>query len=106
MNKIIGLLLSTFTLISCKTSEVEILEDNGLLIENAQIISPENQTISADSIIIVDGDSTVYVDQVVVNGQSINRTNSYLPKIQMSSSQLKTMKKTKFILTILCNALC
>jgi len=75
MNKIIGLLLSTFTLISCKTSEVEILEDNGLLIENAQIISPENQTISADSIIIVDGDSTVYVDQVVVNGQSINRTN-------------------------------
>ncbi|RPG30409.1 MAG: hypothetical protein CBB72_013750 [Muricauda sp. TMED12] len=61
MNKIIGLLLFTFTLISCKTSEVEIFVENGLLIENAQIISPDDQTISPDSFIVVDGDSILYV---------------------------------------------
>lgn len=61
MNKVIGLLLFTFTLISCKTSEVEIFVENGLLIENAQIISPDNQTISPDSFIVVNGDSILYV---------------------------------------------
>jgi imidazolonepropionase-like amidohydrolase len=63
MNKIIVLLLFTFILISCKTSEVEILVDNGLLIQNAQIISPEDQTISPNDFIVIVGDSIVYVGE-------------------------------------------
>ncbi len=59
----IGLLLFTLTLISCKTSEVEIMVDNGLLIENAQIISPEDQTISSNDFIVTAGDSIVYVGE-------------------------------------------
>lgn len=63
MYKIIGLLLSTFTIISCKTGKIEILVENGLVIENAQIISPENQTISPDSFIVVSRDSILYVGE-------------------------------------------
>lgn len=63
MNKIIGLLLFTLTLISCKTSEVEIIVDNGLLLKNAQIISPEDQTISSNDFIVTAGDSIVYVGE-------------------------------------------
>lgn len=36
MKKVIGLLLFTSILISCKPSEVEILVDNGLLIEHTR----------------------------------------------------------------------
>ncbi|MDF0716394.1 amidohydrolase family protein [Muricauda sp. 334s03] len=61
MNKTIVLLLSIFSLISCKTSEVGILVEKGLLIQNAQITSPENQTMSPDNFIVVDGDEIVYV---------------------------------------------
>nr|WP_297782766.1 amidohydrolase family protein [uncultured Allomuricauda sp.] len=63
MNKLIGLLVSTCILISCKTSEVEFLVENGLLVKNAQIVSPIDQTISPDNFIIVDGDSIVYVGE-------------------------------------------
>lgn len=63
MKKIIGLLLFTFILISCKPSEAEILLDNGLLIENAQIISPVDQTISSNYFILTAGDSIVYVGE-------------------------------------------
>ena len=63
MNKTIILLLSIFSLISCKTSGVEILVENGVLIQNAQIISPENQTVSTDSFVAVDGDEIVYVGE-------------------------------------------
>lgn len=61
MKKIIGLLLFIFILISCKPGEVEILVGNGLLIENAQIISPVDQTISSNDFIVTAGDSIIYV---------------------------------------------
>ena len=82
MNKIIGILLFIFTLISCKTSEVEIFVENGLLIENAQIISPENQTISPDSFVVVNGDSIAYVgvEKPIVKGsfETIDAKGKYI----------------------------
>ena len=61
MNKITVLILSIFTLTSCKTSEVVVSVKNGLIIENARIISPENQTISSASYIVIDGDDIVFI---------------------------------------------
>ena len=59
-SKTLILLLSIFTLVSCKTSEVLIPLENGLIIENARIISPENQTLSSESYIVINGDDIVY----------------------------------------------
>ncbi|WP_417856776.1 amidohydrolase family protein [Xanthomarina gelatinilytica] len=61
MNKITVLILSIFTLSSCKTSEVIVSVKNGLVIENARIISPENQTISSASYIVIDEDDIVFI---------------------------------------------
>jgi len=63
MNKTIVLLLAIFNLISCKKKGVEIVVENGLLVKNAQIISPENQSISSNSFIVTEGDSIVYVGE-------------------------------------------
>ena len=61
MNKTIVLLLSIFILISCKSKEAIILLENGLIIENARIISPENQTLSSASFVVIDGDDIIFI---------------------------------------------
>lgn len=61
MYKITVLILSIFTLTSCKTSEMIVTVKNGLVIENARIISPENQTISSANYIVIDGDDIVFI---------------------------------------------
>lgn len=61
MNKIIVLLISSFTLISCKTNEVKMSLKNGIIIENARIISPINQTLSNEKYIVIDGDDVIYI---------------------------------------------
>lgn len=61
MNKIIVLIVLIFTLTSCKTSEVIVSVKNGLVIKNARIISPENQSISSASYIVIDGDDIVFI---------------------------------------------
>ena len=61
MNKTTSLILLCFITISCKTSKIEISLKNGLLIKNAIIISPENQTLTNESYIVTDGDEIKYV---------------------------------------------
>tara|TARA_R110002051_G_scaffold92242_5_gene161972 strand:+ start:19071 stop:20573 length:1503 start_codon:yes stop_codon:yes gene_type:complete len=61
MSKRLFLVLSIITLISCKTSNQEILLNNGLVLENARIISPENQTLPSEGCVIISGDEIVYV---------------------------------------------
>ena len=61
MNKITSLILLCLITISCKTSKIEISLKNGLLIKNAIIISPENQTLTNESYIVTDGDEIKYV---------------------------------------------
>lgn len=61
MNKTTSLLLLCLIAISCKTSKIEISLKNGLLLENAIIISPENQTLTNESYIVTDGDEIKYV---------------------------------------------
>ncbi|MDV7140175.1 amidohydrolase family protein [Maribacter sp. TH_r10] len=61
MNKITVLILSIFILFSCKNSDLLISLENGLVIENARIISPENQTLSSASYIVIDGDDIVFI---------------------------------------------
>ena len=61
MNKITLLILFCLIAISCKTSKIEISLKNGLLLENATIISPENQTLKNDSYIVIDGDEITYI---------------------------------------------
>lgn len=60
MYKITVLILSIIILFSCKNSDLLISLENGLVIENARIISPENQTLSSASYIVIDGDNIVY----------------------------------------------
>ena len=61
MNKTTSLILLCFITISCKTSKIQISLKNGLLIKNAIIISPENQTLTNESYIVTDGDEIKYV---------------------------------------------
>ncbi|WP_431134675.1 hypothetical protein [Psychroserpens mesophilus] len=61
MEKTIILLFSILTLISCKSSEAIITVKNGLIIENARIISPENQTLSLENYIVLDGDEIIFI---------------------------------------------
>ena len=61
MNKTTSLILLCLITISCKTSKIEISLKNGLLIKNAIIISPENQTLTNESYIVTDGDEIKYV---------------------------------------------
>lgn len=71
MNKITLLLLSFLIVSSCKTNKIEISLNNGLVIENASIISPENQTISNESYIVIDGDEIIYIG---INKPNLNGT--------------------------------
>ena len=61
MNKTISLLLSALTLFSCNTKEVVTSLKNGLIIENARIISPIDQSISPESFIVIEGDSILFI---------------------------------------------
>lgn len=61
MDKAKILLLSIFTLISCKSSEGIISVKNGLIIENARIISPQNQTLSSESYVVIDSNDIIYI---------------------------------------------
>jgi len=61
MNKTTLLLLSALTLFSCKSSEVETSIKNGLVIENARIISPTDQSISPESYIVIENDSIIFI---------------------------------------------
>jgi len=61
MNKITLLILFCLIEISCKTSKIKISLENGLLLKNATIISPENQTLTNKSYIVTDGDEIKYV---------------------------------------------
>lgn len=55
------LVLSIVVSISCKTNEAGIALKNGLVIENARIISPENLSISEEQLIVIDGDQIIYI---------------------------------------------
>ncbi len=61
MNKTTLLLLSALTLFSCNSSDVEITIKNGLVIENARIISPTDESISPESYIVIEGDSILFI---------------------------------------------
>ncbi len=61
MNKTLSFLLAAFILMSCKNSEVKISLKDGLLIKNAQIIAPENQTVSNENYIVIDGYDIIYI---------------------------------------------
>ncbi|MCB0372581.1 MAG: hypothetical protein KDD31_06210 [Muricauda sp.] len=67
---------------SCKTEKPEISLKDGVVIENAQIISPEDQTLSPESYIVIDGDSIVFIgtDKPNVNGhfKTINAKGKYV----------------------------
>lgn len=61
MNKIIVLLLTFLIISSCKTTQFKTSLNNGLVIENAVIISPENQTLSRENYIIIEEDEIVFI---------------------------------------------
>lgn len=61
MNKIIVLLLTFLIISSCKTTQFKTSLKNGLVIENAVIISPENQTLSRENYIIIEEDEIVFI---------------------------------------------
>jgi len=61
MNKTTLLVLSVLTLFSCNTSEFVTSLKNGLIIENARIISPIDQSISPESYIVIEGDSIIFI---------------------------------------------
>jgi len=60
MNKITLLLLS-FLIFSCETDKINISLTNGLILENAIIISPENQALSDESYIVIDEDKIIFI---------------------------------------------
>ena len=60
MNKITLLLLS-FLIFSCETNKVNITLTNGLILENAIIISPENQALPDESYIVIDEDKIIFI---------------------------------------------
>lgn len=61
MNKIIVLLLILLLTSSCKTTQFKTSLNNGLVIKNAVIISPENQTLSRESYIIIEEEEIVFI---------------------------------------------
>jgi len=61
LKKIALLLLCFIIQTSCKSSKIDISLDNGLIIENATIISPESQTSANGSYIIIDEDEIIYI---------------------------------------------
>lgn len=61
MNKIKLLIHFCLIVTSCKTNKIEIPLKNGLLLENTTIISPENQTLTNESYIVIEGDEIVYI---------------------------------------------
>ena len=60
MNKITLVLLS-FLIFSCKKDKINISLKNGLILENAVIISPENQTLSDESYIVIEEDKIIFI---------------------------------------------
>ena len=74
MDKATVFLLSIFTLISCKSSEVIISVKNGLIIENARIISPVNQSLSSESYIVIDRDEIVFIGVDKPNVKGVFKT--------------------------------
>ena len=60
MKKLIVLMLSILVFTGCKASKDTISLTNGLVIENARIISPETHVISSESYIVIENDNIVY----------------------------------------------
>lgn len=60
MNKIILLLLS-FLILPNETNKIKLSLTNGLVLENAIIISPESQTLSDESYIVIDKDKILFI---------------------------------------------
>lgn len=60
-NKFIVLLLTFLITSSCKTTQFKTSLNNGLVIENAVIISPVNQTLSRESYIVIEGEEIVFI---------------------------------------------
>ena len=60
MNKITVLLLS-FLMFSCGTNKIMNSLENGLILENAIIISPEDHTLSQESYIVIDKDKIIFI---------------------------------------------
>jgi imidazolonepropionase-like amidohydrolase len=67
MDKAKLFLLSILTFISCKSNKGIISVKNGLIIENARIISPENQSLSPENYIVLDGDDIIYIGEIKPN---------------------------------------
>ena len=63
MNKIGVVIFSIFIFISCKTSKIDFLLSEGLVIENARIISPENQIISSEQYVVIDGENIIFIGE-------------------------------------------
>ena len=61
MNKIALTLISLLILTSCQTNKIEIFLKDGLVIENAKIISPENQFSPNESYIVINEDKIVFI---------------------------------------------
>ncbi|MAB50097.1 MAG: hypothetical protein CMC05_15860 [Flavobacteriaceae bacterium] len=61
MKKLIVLMLSILVFTGCKASKDTISLTNGLVIENARIISPETHVISSESYIVIENDNIVYI---------------------------------------------
>ena len=82
MNKITLLLLTFLIATSCENNKIEISLNNGLIIENATIISPENQTLSNESYIVIDGDEIIFIgiDKPNLNGtfKTIDAKGKYI----------------------------
>ncbi|HEV3251712.1 MAG TPA: amidohydrolase family protein [Puia sp.] len=53
--------LSSLGMISCRTSKTEITLMNGVVIENARIISPQNQILSDENYIVIDSDIIISI---------------------------------------------
>ncbi|MEC8831504.1 MAG: amidohydrolase family protein, partial [Bacteroidota bacterium] len=63
MNKSLISLLTTLLLFSCNAPKVDIAIVNGLVIKNADIVSPLSQDVSSNNFIVLDGDSIAYIGQ-------------------------------------------
>ncbi len=67
---------------SCRTQKTEIQLTNGLVIENARIISPEDQALSPESYIVINGDSIVYIGtdkpNLIGHFKTIDATGKYI----------------------------
>lgn len=61
MKKLTLLLLCFFVAVSCKNNQAEFLLKNGLVIENAIIISPENKHSTIENYILIEGNEIIYI---------------------------------------------